>query len=402
MSVIAAPAAVEARYRHGRFDVHRFAVSPRSGLAEAQGEPDRIAAANFARIVDLVRPDIVHLHAHTSAVSELLLDDARRAGAGTVVTYHTPTFSCMRGTLLHMGRAVCDGVLQRRRCAACALAGHRVPPAIAATVALVPPSLGRAVARHAPAGRWRTAVAMSAAVEAGAERFGRLMDKASRVVAPADWVTGVLSRNGVQTAKMALVRQGLPGAHTPGAASARSTGGPLRIGFFGRSSPVKGIDTLTRMLPLIADADVALELTVVHEADGGVAAEALRRAAAADRRITIRGSLPPEGVVAAMRSLDLVAVPSRWLETGPLVVLEAFAAGTPVLGSNLGGIAELVTDGVDGILLPADDVAAWAETVAALAADRARLDALRGGVRPPRTMADVAREMAMIYREVAP
>ena len=43
-----------------------------------------------------------------------------------------------------------------------------------------------------------------------------------------------------------------------------------------------------------------------------------------------------------MANFDLLAVPSQWMETGPIVVLEAHAVGTPVLGANLGGIAELV------------------------------------------------------------
>ncbi|MCW5717123.1 MAG: glycosyltransferase [Bauldia sp.] len=401
-SVVAAPGPAERRYRHGGVDVHRFAVTSRPGLAGAQGEPDRVAAANFARVLDAVHPDIVHLHAHTSAVSALLLDRARRTGAKTVVTYHTPTFSCLRGTLLHMGRTVCDGEIGTRRCAACALAAHGVPPAVARVVALTPPSLGRAVARGG-GGRWRTALAMSAAAEAMAIRFGRLTDAADRVVAPALWVTGVLGRNGVPEDRTMLVRQGMPGVAIKGEAAGgrRAEDGPLRIGFYGRSSPTKGIDILTGALALIPDADVLLDVTVVNEPGSGREAEALRRAAAADRRIRLNDTLPPEGVVAAMRSLDLVAVPSRWLETGPLVVLEAFAAGTPVLGSRLGGIAELVADGVDGMLLPADDVPAWASAIAALAGDRDRVRALRAGVRPPRTMTDVAREMAAIYRSLA-
>lgn len=402
-SVIAAPGSETRRYRHGGVEVHRFAVVSRPGLAEAQGEPDREAAASFARVLDAVRPDIVHLHAHTSAVSHLLLDEARRGGARTVVTYHTPTFSCLRGTLLHMGGEVCDGTIRRHRCTACALAAHGVPPAVAQVAALVPPSVGRAVARRSSGGRWRTALALSAAAEAMAQRFGQLTGKADRVVAPANWVVEVLGRNGVPAHRTALVRQGMPGIEvSPGSATARGrAGGPLRIGFYGRASPTKGIDVLTGALALVPDADVVLELTVINEAGSGGEMGRLRQAVAADRRIRLNDTLPPDGVVESMRSLDLVAVPSRWLETGPLVVLEAFAAGTPVLGSRLGGIAELVTDGVDGLLLPVDDIRAWATVMAGLAADPAWMRSLRAGVRPPRTMADVAREMAVLYRGLA-
>jgi glycosyltransferase involved in cell wall biosynthesis len=79
-------------------------------------------------------------------------------------------------------------------------------------------------------------------------------------------------------------------------------------------------------------------------------------------------------------------------------VLESFAARTPVLGARLGGISELVTNGVDGVLVPPDDPAAWSSAIAEFAANPERIRQLRAGVRPPRVMDDVAREMAALYR----
>ena len=101
-----------------------------------------------------------------------------------------------------------------------------------------------------------------------------------------------------------------------------------------------------------------------------------------------------------MADYDLIAVPSRWLETGPLVALEAFAAGVPVLGANLGGIAELVRDGVDGVLVAVDDPAAWAAAIERLVEDRRAIDAMRARVEPPRTMNAVADDMATLYAKV--
>ena len=80
----------------------------------------------------------------------------------------------------------------------------------------------------------------------------------------------------------------------------------------------------------------------------------------------MHAAVAPERVIGIMADYDLIAIPSRCLETGPLVALEAFAAGVPVLGANLGGIAELVRDGVDGILVAPDDPSAWAAAIARL------------------------------------
>jgi hypothetical protein len=56
-----------------------------------------------------------------------------------------------------------------------------------------------------------------------------------------------------------------------------------------------------------------------------------------------------------------------------------------------------VRDGAEGLLLPVDDPAAWARALADLARSPEALDRLRAGVRPPRTMDDVARDMATLY-----
>jgi hypothetical protein len=71
-----------------------------------------------------------------------------------------------------------------------------------------------------------------------------------------------------------------------------------------------------------------------------------------------------------------------------------------VLGARLGGIAELVTDDIDGVLLDGDDPEVWASVIGALANDCERIGRLRAGIRPPRTMDDVAGEMASLYRSM--
>jgi glycosyltransferase involved in cell wall biosynthesis len=80
-------------------------------------------------------------------------------------------------------------------------------------------------------------------------------------------------------------------------------------------------------------------------------------------RVTVCPAVPPEAVRAMMSDYDMIAIPSRSLEAGPLVALEAFPAGTPVLGADLGGIAELVRNRIDGILVPPNDATAWARAI---------------------------------------
>jgi glycosyltransferase involved in cell wall biosynthesis len=101
-----------------------------------------------------------------------------------------------------------------------------------------------------------------------------------------------------------------------------------------------------------------------------------------------------------MKEYDLLAVPSQWLETGPMVVLEAFAASIPVMGSNLGGIAELVQDNVNGILVEASSINAWANELEQLCDHRDNLEQLKSGISPPQMMKVVAEKMNVLYRNI--
>src|SRR5439155_8847181 len=115
---------------------------------------------------------------------------------------------------------------------------------------------------------------------------------------------------------------------------------------------------------------------------------------------TLRTAVAPDEVVGVMAEYDLVAIPSRWLETGPLVVLEAFAAGVPVLGADLGGIAELVRSGIDGLLVPSDDAVAWAAAITRFAENPHLIREMRNRIATPRSMEAVVDDMATVYSAV--
>src|SRR5204862_3731208 len=84
--------------------------------------------------------------------------------------------------------------------------------------------------------------------------------------------------------------------------------------------------------------------------------------AAADR-VTVCGPYAPERVGELMADVDWVVVPSVWWENSPLVIQEAFAHGRPVICSDIGGMAEKVTHGVNGLHFRANDAINLAETI---------------------------------------
>ena len=396
--VVAAPGRETEWHALDGLSVRRFATSQSQALESLYGAGDECARRAFAGIMDQERPDVIHLHAFTSAVSAQLASDAHERGVRLVFTYHTPTVSCQRGTLLRWGREVCDGTLDVPLCAGCTLHGLGLGRRTGALLGALPGKIGAAVGRTGLAGGVWTGLRMSDLVRAQHAALRRFMGCMDRVVVVCEWAGELLVRNGIPPQKLMLSRHGLSGA--PGSTSANRRSGtvPLRVAFLGRLHPTKGLETLLRALAAVPDARLTLDVFGVL--DGGDYARSLQTLAAADPRVKLCATVANDQVTSVLRAYDLLAVPSLWLETGPLVVLEAFAAGIPVIGSKRGGIAELIEDGVDGLLVEPESIDAWATALRQLATDPALLERLRTGVRPPRPMTDVADDMLSLYDEI--
>jgi glycosyltransferase involved in cell wall biosynthesis len=120
--------------------------------------------------------------------------------------------------------------------------------------------------------------------------------------------------------------------------------------------------------------------------------------------VQLLGPQEPATVLALMRRARVVVVPSVVLDACPTVVLEAMAAGRPVVGSARGGIVSLVEDGVTGVLVAPEDPVALAGALALVIRDPARgADMGRNGLTRVRafTASAVAERIEHLYRRVA-
>ena len=94
----------------------------------------------------------------------------------------------------------------------------------------------------------------------------------------------------------------------------------------------------------------------------------------------------------------MLCCPSVCLEGGPTVAIEAHAAGTPVVGTRIGGLAELVTDGVNGRLVAPGDWRALAAALVEIASDPAgTVDRWRSMIPPSRSMDEVTADYLDLY-----
>lgn len=400
-SGVAAPrtGTTEETYCYQGTEVYRYPYpgDPLLGEIDSQRAPRGFDC--FERWLSAQKADLYHQHSWTPGCGLHHLRAAKRLGLPTVLTVHVPGNTCMRGTLMLCGRDVCDGVIEKKRCGACWAMSRGMPAWGAQGVARLPMAVSRMARAILPPSRATTALTTPIVVQDHIAHVQEMAHLSDRIVAVSQWLYEVLAANRIPQNKLSVSRHGLTAAPSQRSVSAH-TSGSLRVGFLGRWDAVKGVhilvDAVRRLPP-----SVPLELSIhaLPHGDGHQAYERRVRAlAAGEPRIHFERPLRHEEVSAALSRYDLLAVPSQWLETGPLVVLEALAAGVPVIGSRMGGIAEWIEDGVNGRLVPFSDVAAWSSALSELAAHREQLDRLRQGIRPIRTMESVATEMAALYQ----
>ena len=136
-----------ADYVYEGVPVKRIEPSQQLGLEALYSDGDLGAALEFGRAIDATKPDVVHFHALTASASLAAMRESVRRRIPVILTYHTPTVSCHRGTMLLWGSAPCDGEMIVSRCTACTLHGKGVPKWIALVVARVPVTISRRAAR---------------------------------------------------------------------------------------------------------------------------------------------------------------------------------------------------------------------------------------------------------------
>jgi glycosyltransferase involved in cell wall biosynthesis len=282
----------------------------------------RQEAANVRQIVIDQRPEIVHVHSLYPRLSPSVIRTASKLDVPIVMTLHNFRLMCLPATFLRDGAP----------CEACA--GH-VP--------------WRGVVHGCYRGSRPASAALAASLSLhrAASTFGHV----DLFLAVSSFVRDKYVRNGIDHRRIRLKDNfswPLP----------RRDGAGAGFLILGRLSPEKGVDTA------IAATPPPSRLTVVGEGP-----ERHRLEALAPANVRFVDSVEPAAVPAYLAAARALLVPSRCYEGAPRSIIEAFAAGVPVIASRTGGLSELVEDNVNGLLVPPDDVRAWRAAVARLLDD---------------------------------
>jgi glycosyltransferase involved in cell wall biosynthesis len=349
-----------------------------------------------AELFDELKPSVIHFHTLNATAGPLHLGAARSVNARTIVTYHTGGISCPQTGLLENGTSPCDGRLDVTRCTRCRFANRGMPALVAGAMARI------GIANHADAdGALLTRLMSSRAMtEAFIDSFRATIELVDVFHIQSRWIEDVLRVNGVPKEKIAFVEMGVsqdPVAINVPPVEAFTNARPLHLVYAGRCSNIKGIETIFDALKRLPR-NAPLRISLLGSGWESRYGRRLLAPFESDRRLLSPRLVSADAMLQELAGHDACLVPSVWLETGPLAVYEAMAAGLPIIGSRLGGIAERVRDGVDGILFSAGDAKELASIIETLLASPDRLHQLRRKVQPQRTFADMARELDLLYR----
>ncbi len=338
--------------------------------------------------LDAVRPDVVHLHSLLNLSFELPRL-ARQRGAAVVATLHDYTLVCPSGgQRVHVAEEhVCE-TIDPVRCSRCFAASPFHGQMAAGRVTRLPGgrALGRAAVwmrRAAPAAMTAAAATLDAGPVTAADIDRRLahargvFDAVDLFVAPSPSIAAEFVRLGLDPRRLEVSDYGFaPRANPePGIGNRPDTRNPFRLGFIGTLVWHKGPHVLLEALRLIGGG-VAVQLHGDTEVFPEYVAR-LRRLASG-QPVTFHGRFDRTQLARIYDGLDVLVVPSLWLENSPLVIHEAFMHGVAVVGARIGGIADLIEDDVNGLLVEPASASALAATLARIVREpglRARLAA---------------------------
>lgn len=352
----------------------------------------------FGEWLDRTKPDVVHIF-HLLGLGLSLVEEAHARGIPVFVQMMDFWFLCPTVQLLRRDGSLCQGP-EISSCIEClapdnyGYQGLRIFSKLGGFVESALPEASLTDINHNSTSLRRTALH-------GRKAFIRdTLEKATALLAPSRFLRGMFLQNGYREDHMRHLPYGvdLPsGSIKPLPVAGEGT---VTFGFFGSVNPQKGLEILVSAFRQYRCKEFRLVVrgNMQHFPKY---ARRVRGFADIDSRITFRGPYGHEELAEAISTIDVLVVPSVWYENTPFVVLEAFAAGRPVIASDLGGLSELVKDGVNGRTFRAGDPGALMNVLEDFDQDPELLARLAAGIGHVRTLDENANDFLELWKEVA-
>jgi glycosyltransferase involved in cell wall biosynthesis len=210
-----------------------------------------------------------------------------------------------------------------------------------------------------------------------------------------------LTLNGVPQERIRIVPHGI---EPLGKFPAKSLDGrQIRFGYMGTFGPPKGFHVLIRALQMVSPQN-ACQLHVYGEARNPwdkAYLDATMNSYHGTSAVILHGRIDHDKLREAYQTIDVLIVPSIYLEVFGLVILEALSAGRPVIVSKSGGPEELVSDGVDGFVVERNNSQAMADAMQRFIDNPNLIVKMSNRISPVKTIQQYVDEIEKIYHHLA-
>jgi len=347
----------------GSLDVVEIVNTHAEGTLEATYRNPAIDRILHELILDF-RPDCLHAQ-HLLNLSSGLFASAASLRLPIFLTVHDYWLSCPRdGLRMRADGELCVSV-NHETCASCLADSPYLPPPLqrGAARAIQRAGLGRLLhltRRVWPRTTLRILSAMRPTNPAGLSRRAAELDRrddhlrkqlatVAAILAPTRFARDRAIEWGAPEDRVRV----LPLGAITGPTVRREAAPRRRFAYLGTVAPHKGLHVLIEALMGLSKRDWSLDILGNAGINPGYTAR-LRTLAQGDGRIRFLGAVPPSQHERLWPSIDVLVLPSMWWENSPLAVLEALAAGIPVIASRTGGVPEILPPGAGALVAPGD------------------------------------------------
>jgi len=383
-----------------------------SGSFDGTYKNDTIAE-KFGKLLDDIRPDIVHF-GHVGTLSITLVRESKKRNIPVVFTLHDFWLMCHLGQLLKWDLVPCDGpeVSECSRCLAPKLAVNkgirrtfevmkrRIPNFEKKTKTRLLKIISTVYRQYAKAFVLLNRTGSEAHIE---KRNGYIREMCSQVdlfIAPSQFLLEKFLEFGIPHHKIVYHDYGFNTVPFNNFSKVNSQ--KIRFGYTGTLIPSKGVHVLLEAFGSVKSQNAELRIHgkfVPHHYGFEDYPGYLKSLAKKDNVLWF-GEYDNNNIARILSEIDILVVPSIWYENSPLVIHEAFMAGMPVIASNIGGMAELVHDGINGLLFQVGDREELARTMRMVIDEPGLIERLRKNIRPIIPIDRHTSEIQKIYRIV--
>lgn len=293
--------------------------------------------------------DLVHMvSGYLLGVSAI--EVVKEFGLPLVITLTEFWFMCARLNLIQLTGVLCSGPESPQKCARCLLEDKRRYRLPAQNMPMVMDALWR-VGHH---------IGFGAETERGVlERQQALktaLARADLVICPSAFLIEKFRAFDYDIGRFVHIRQGMSPASFNQTLPPKVHSDALRITYVGQLKYHKGVDLLIDAVMHLLDRGANIQLNIWgNEHESREYVQHLKRRSMLYPAIHWNGAFTGGHVWGILAETDVLVVPSRWYENSPNAILEAFLMRVPVVATDLGGMAELVTNDENGLLFKLDN-----------------------------------------------